>query len=260
MGELSLDKIIFESITVDKANSANKPWIVLINGLFAGLNSWDLHIPYLTPYFNVIRYNGPGQGSVESLDSVPTLSDQVQLLEEILDHLEIESAYLLGISNGARVALKFAEIYPRRVARVFSLDTYDKLGPELRMKLESWLDASRAGGNDLRFKVSTPWIFGESFLKNEVEKVEFFKELNRSKPSQIGERLIESALLDEAVDLTKIEVPVDFFVGEEDILTTRELHLEMATRCRQSSLGYLRGGHASVLEYPQNISRILEVL
>lgn len=255
-----MDKTIFDSLTIDKSEASDKPWIVLINGLFAGLNSWDLHIPYLTPHFNIIRYNGPGQGSVECLDSVPTLADQVDILLEILNHVEIEKAYLLGISNGARVGLKFAEIYPNRVERVLSLDTYDKLVPELKMKLESWLEASRAGGNDLRFKVSTPWIFGESYLKNESEKVEIFKELNREKPSIIGEKLIESALLGEEIDLTRIEVPVDFFVGEEDILTPREMHLEMATKCSRSSLGYLKGGHASVLEYPQNIVRILEGL
>ena len=258
MEGLSLDKTIFESITINHSNEANRPWIVLINGLFASLNSWDMHLEYLTPRFNVLRYNGPGQGDVSEMDSVPTLTDQVVILKEILDHVEVEKAFLFGISNGGRVALKFAEIFPERVERVFSLGTYDKLVPELRLKLESWLEASRAGGNDLRFKVSTPWIFGESFLKNEVEKVEMFKTLNRMKPSMIGEKLIESALLDEEVDLTKVEVPVDFFVGEEDILTTREMHLNMAKLCRQSSLGYLKGGHASVLEYPQNMVRILE--
>lgn len=253
-----MDKSILNSIEIHRATNESKPWIVLINGLFAGLRSWDQHISFLEPQFNIARYNGPGQGESLHLESVPTLSDQVMILKEILDHIEVEKPYLLGISNGGRVALKFAEIFPERVERVISLDTYDKLVPELKMKLESWLEASKAGGNDLRFKVSTPWIFGESFLKDEFEKVKVFQTLNRNKPQLIGERLIESALLDEQIDIGKISVPVNFFVGEEDILTTKEMHLEMARKCPQSSLGYLKGGHASVLEYPDNMQRILE--
>ncbi len=58
MGELSLDNYFLDSIVIDQASHSNKPWIVLVNGLFASLNSWDEHVKMLKPYFNIIRYNG----------------------------------------------------------------------------------------------------------------------------------------------------------------------------------------------------------
>lgn len=260
MGELSLDNYFLDSIVIDQASHSNKPWIVLVNGLFASLNSWDEHVKMLKPYFNIIRYNGPGQGTHNSLDEVPTLGHQVEILNTILNHLEREKVYLLGISNGARVAMKYSEVYPDRVIKIISIDTYNKLVPELKLKLQSWLSASLEGGNDLRFHVSTPWIFGESFLKMNFSKVEMFKKLNRSKPAFVGENLIKSALLEEEINLAKLKCPVSFFVGEEDILTPKNLHEEMQAQCQDATLGVLRGGHASVLEFPENLNTILEAL
>lgn len=255
-----MDNYFLDSIVIDQANQSNKPWIVLVNGLFASLNSWDEHVKMLKPFFNIVRYNGPGQGTHNELNEVPTLIQQVDILNNILNHLEKERIYLLGISNGARVAMKYSEVYPERVIKVVSIDTYNTLVPELKLKLQSWLNASVEGGNDLRFHVSTPWIFGESFLKLNFSKVEMFKKLNRSKPAIVGENLIKSALLEEEIDLAKLKCPVSFFVGEEDILTPKNLHEEMQSQCQDATLGVLRGGHASVLEFPENLNTILESL
>ncbi|PIQ59624.1 MAG: 3-oxoadipate enol-lactonase, partial [Bdellovibrio sp. CG12_big_fil_rev_8_21_14_0_65_39_13] len=39
-----------------------KPWIVLINGLFATRQSWSASIPELARDYRVLSYDGRGQG------------------------------------------------------------------------------------------------------------------------------------------------------------------------------------------------------
>ena len=64
------------------SNKANSPWIVLINGLFVNKSSWDQHIKYLTPRFNVLTYDCKGQAEKEVLRSTYNLESHVSDLKE----------------------------------------------------------------------------------------------------------------------------------------------------------------------------------
>lgn len=65
----------------------------------------------------VVRYDRPGTGASERADPPATwgLSDEVALLEGVLDELEIESARFLGVSCGGCVAAAFAAAHADRV-------------------------------------------------------------------------------------------------------------------------------------------------
>ena len=250
MEELSLDK----TTAIHKSKNSDAPWIVFVNGLFADYNSWDQAISLLGDNYHILRYNSRGQGGDESLKSIFSLSEQVHYLVSLLDRFHISKATIIGISNGGRVALSLAQNYPARVQRIFVADSYAKLDEGLKYKLESWLSASRLGGNELRFKVSTPWIFGDTFLEQKPEVLDYFLKKVQFKNQENSEYLILSALEDDEINLERIRVPVHFLVGEEDRLTPPEKHLEMHQQTLNSTLDIIRGGHASLLEYPENIS------
>ena len=64
--------------------------------------------------------------------------------------------------------------------------------------------------------------------------------------------LIRGALEGE-VDLKSIETPVLFLVGEEDVLTPIYLHQRMHQKTKNSKISVIKGGHASLYEFPENI-------
>ena len=198
-----------------------------------------------------------GQGENDQLKNLNYLNNQVEYLRELLSELKIDKASFVGISNGARVALLLAQYYPKAVERVFVADTYSKLDESIKFKLESWLAASKVGGNELRFQVSTPWIFGDTFLKNKPEVLEYFLESVKDKDQRNSELLIESALEDITIELDKITAPVHFLVGSEDRLTPIEIHENMMLETKNGTLDILKGGHASLLEYPENIKNFI---
>ena len=245
---------------ISYSNNANRPWIVLINGLFVNKNSWDLHLEYLEKY-NVLRYDCVGQAEDEVLHRPYSLESHVSNLKELLDELDISQVSLLGISNGGRIALKFAELHSTRVQKVITGDTYDILSNSLKLKLESWLYASQAGGNKLRFKVSTPWIFGETLINEKPELITYFENLSEERSQINSENLIKTALRQEdQIDLSKIQNEILFYVGEEDLLTTVKDHKLMAMKCHNAQFIKVKGGHASLLEYPENLNIIMEKL
>ncbi|GAB4017037.1 MAG: pyrimidine utilization protein D [Bdellovibrio sp.] len=230
-----------------------KPWLVLVNGLFAGRLGWSEVVPSLTEKFRVLTYDGRGQGEGPRPLGPYLLKDLVNDLEELLNDLEIEHTTLLGISNGGRIALEFARRNPLAVEAVVACDTYSEVGPLLKMKILSWKEANRIGGPTHRFDVATPWIWSEKAMKARPELLNFYRERAHLEKVHVIEALIDGAMEGE-VNLSEIEVPVLFVCGEEDVLTPPYLHQQMEKKVEQSDLIIIEGGHASVYENPSVVA------
>lgn len=230
-----------------------KPWLVLVNGLFAGRLGWSEVVPSLTEKFRVLTYDGRGQGEGPRPLGPYLLHDLVNDLEELLNDLEIEHTTLLGISNGGRIALEFARKNPLAVEAVVACDTYSEVGPLLKMKILSWKEANRVGGPTHRFDVATPWIWSEKAMKARPDLLTFYRERAHLEKVHVIEALIDGAMEGE-INLSDIEVPVLFVCGEEDVLTPPYLHQQMEKMVDQSDLIIVEGGHASVYENPSVVA------
>ncbi len=243
------------SFNVKKLNpqEEHKPWIILINGLFASLESWNQSLECLSSHFRVLRYDGRGQGKGPRPTSGYDLKDLTADLKTILDEEKIKRAYLLGLSNGGRVALNFAALYPERVIAISASDTYAVVTPLLKLKLSSWLEANRLGGPSLRFKVAAPWIWGETITNKKPELIEQYRKLASLEKIHVTEGLIRGAMSDHAIDLQAIACPVLLTVGEEDLLTPSFTHTQMRDSIIHCELKVIKGGHASLLENAESI-------
>lgn len=237
---------------VENINDNRKPWLVLINGLFAGLQSWDSSVEELTNDFRVLRYDCRGQGSSPRPPGPYTLVDHVNDLHKLLHNLRIEQCFLLGISNGGRIAMQFSKLFPEKVIAQVIADSYAKPSKLLKLKLQSWKDANQIGGGALRFKVAAPWIWGETFLSQNSELFEFYRQNANKEKSEVIEALIDGALAGD-IHLEDESTPTLMLAGDEDLLTPVSLHQKMISYYRDGKFEIVKGGHASLLEYPESI-------
>lgn len=106
-GELPL-----ADVTIHYERVGNGPPLILIHGWSMDLRSWDYQLPALAESFTVLRYDRRGWGGSRGHPDVS--SDPVDL-DRLMSELEIDSAFVLGHSQGAEVALRFALAYPERV-------------------------------------------------------------------------------------------------------------------------------------------------
>ena len=245
--------LLESSIFIKKYINEDQPhakWLVFINGLFAAKELWEPMITHLRDDFHILIYDGPGQGEFNKISRVFSLGDQVHYLNKILEKESINSFSLIGVSNGGRVALKYASVYSEKLESLIVGGTYSHLSFHLKCKLNSWLEASRIGGPSLRFKTSLPWIFGESFLEGVQESLPLMQENALKMDKKTAEYLIESALSNEEISLSSISCPTFIFYGEEDILTPKSIHLKLNESIKKSILKSVPGGHACVYEYP----------
>jgi 3-oxoadipate enol-lactonase len=87
--------------------------IVFIHGWAQDLGTWAEQAAAFAQYYRVLRYDRRGFG--KSTGYADVSADPADLLI-MLDSLKIRSIYLVGLSAGAEVALRFALNYPDRVS------------------------------------------------------------------------------------------------------------------------------------------------
>ncbi|HLM91902.1 MAG TPA: alpha/beta hydrolase [Thermoplasmata archaeon] len=92
--------------------SGQGPVIVLIHSAFLDGRMWEPQVAAYSRTHTVIRYDVRGHGA-SSHDRTGTSDGQD--LTELLNYLQVPQAFLLGNSDGARIACEFAAGFPDRV-------------------------------------------------------------------------------------------------------------------------------------------------
>lgn len=227
--------------------SAGAMPVVLCNGLFAALESWDRAMPYLQAC-RVLRYDARGQGLSPKPEGPYSLEQHVEDLHQLMQ--DFEPAFMVGISNGGSVALAYAAMHPEMVRGVIAADCHAQTSSLLRLKLESWLKAHEVGGPSHRFDVAAPWIWSQAILDQAPDLLHTYRAKAAEMPDHAVRALIEGAL-GVQIALERITAPVLLLTGEADVLTPASEMRQMQERIRHATWEATPGGHASLLEYPE---------
>jgi pimeloyl-ACP methyl ester carboxylesterase len=94
-----------------EVQGAGEP-VVLIHGGFGDRRMWDDQFDVLAKEFRVVRYDHRGFGRSTPPD---TTYSPARDLEMLLDHLDMDSAHVVGNSLGGSFAIAFALLHPERV-------------------------------------------------------------------------------------------------------------------------------------------------
>ncbi|MCB1044185.1 MAG: alpha/beta fold hydrolase [Acidobacteria bacterium] len=222
--------------------------LLLLNGLFAGLDSWEPAMPHLHE-FRVLRFDARGQGKSPAPPIPYTVDDWLADLEQVLIESKWPPTHVVGISHGGSVGLAFAAYKPERVLSLVAADCCAKLSPLLKLKINTWLVAHRVGGPEHRFDIATPWVWSAGLVRSQPDLVAHYRQRAGSHSDEAVEGLLQGTLACD-VDVQGIQAPVLLICGEEDVLTPAWEMRELLKEIDNSRLVEVRGGHASLLEYP----------
>lgn len=229
------------------------PVLVLINGLLTDQSSWNAHLGAFTQRYRVLTWDCRGQGASDKPEAGPyTATQHAHDLARLLEELGVAKAALLGVSSGGCVALEFASRWPERVGAAIVANAYARADTAIQVKLRSWLNAMAAGGGPLRFDVSSPWIWGSSFLNANYEALLPWRERGSAIPVFAANNLIEGAMAHDAeARLHQITAPTLLLTGSEDLLTPPWYSEAMARQIPISKVECLAElGHCMFLESP----------
>src|SRR5579884_2543054 len=86
----------------------------LIHGMLLDRRSWDDQFDVFAQQYQVVRYDMQGWGDSAQEKAEPPFSPRQDLLS-LLEYLNIQKTYLLGLSGGGAVALDFTLEHPDKV-------------------------------------------------------------------------------------------------------------------------------------------------
>jgi 3-oxoadipate enol-lactonase len=101
------------------------PAVVFIHGWTLDLEIWEPQAAALAGAYRMIRYDRRGYGLSEG---APGRAADAADLARLFEHLGLGAAALVGLSQGARVALAFALAHPERVTALVLDGPPDEIG------------------------------------------------------------------------------------------------------------------------------------
>ena len=227
---------------------------------FAGsMESWDLQISYFSRRYWTIAYNARGYppSGVPSSYEDYSQEHQVETLYQLLRHLGIDQAYVVGLSMGAHCVLNFGLAHPEMSRAIVAAGAGTGSADPAVMKRESEERAEKllAGGMDaldsylsgttrIRFREKDPagWErFAELFKQHSPEgSANTLKGFQARRPT----------LYSRADEFASMDVPTLVIVGDEDDPCIEPSIFLKRTLPRCGVLMLPQTGHACNLEEP----------
>lgn len=235
------------------------PSLIFLSGLMQETRTWRPQVSFFSKGFRVITYDPRGQGGSGKPASPEAyaLSYHLEDLFGLLDYLQIDRGYLVGLSQGGVIAQRAALRAPARVSALVLADTTASVTPLLRRIFLSWIHASEVGGSLLRFDVSLPWIFSERFIEANAPLLQTLRDNAKSLPADAIIPLLRANLEhDLRGQVHQIRVPTLILCGERDLLTPPRYARFLHDQIQGSELIlFPECGHISPLEVPDLFNR-----
>ncbi len=148
---------------------AEKPVLLLSNGLGTNLTMWDGQIPEFSREFRVLRYDQRGHGK-SSVSPVPYSIEQLGCdVLALVDRLGIERFCFCGLSMGGMIGQWLGANSPERLTGLVLCNTAAKIGT-----IESWntrIELVLKGGVEAAIPLVLDRWFTPEFQKNEPDVV-----------------------------------------------------------------------------------------
>lgn len=233
------------------------PLLVLNNGIIMNAaGSWVFQTQVLSKHYRVLQYDCRGQGQSEHPDEAHSMEMHADDLAALLAALGYEQAHIAGISYGGEVGQVFVLKYPQRCLSLILADTVSEVGDELRIIIESWLSAARAGDAEAFFNVTVPWNFSPEFIAANPKLLADAKGRYELLDYPAIVRLSECFLeVDFTARLGEIKCPTCIIVGSVDLLKGPAYAAILKAGIPHAEYHILdEAGHASCWERPQEFN------
>jgi pimeloyl-ACP methyl ester carboxylesterase len=121
-----LKTLLYKNTKISYTDSGQGTAIVLLHGFLENKKMWHEYVTLFSENYRVVTIDLLGHGESDSLGYVHSMEDNANAVHEVLEHLKIEKAIILGHSMGGYVALALAELHPERIKKLVLLNSTAK--------------------------------------------------------------------------------------------------------------------------------------
>ncbi|MBZ4037338.1 alpha/beta hydrolase [Flavobacterium sp. 17A] len=129
-----MNHILYKNTKISYSDTGKGNAIVLLHGFLENKKMWTDYANFFAEKYRVITIDLLGHGESDCLGYVHEMEENANAVNEVLKHLEIEKAIILGHSMGGYVGLAFAELYPQKIQKlVLQNSTSKEDSPEKKL-------------------------------------------------------------------------------------------------------------------------------
>jgi pimeloyl-ACP methyl ester carboxylesterase len=233
---------------------------VLIHGGWLNSRQWDEQMQRFSKSYRVIRYDCRGYGRSPMGDSAYASYED---LFALLRHLDVQRANIIGVSQGAQVAIDFAEHYPDAVQSLLlgasPLSGFD-MGKEFTSGMLGVISAGAS--DDLELTHARMWAFAPFRAASRMPEVRkwiddmMLREYDwaHGRPSSPRARHLDPP---PAARLREIRAPTLVVVGDSDMTALiKEAEFVHSSIPKSSIVRIRNAGHFPNIERPKEFDRI----
>ena len=241
-------------------NPAGKPVVLLLHGLGADGNSWQLQIPDLVKAgFRVIVPDAPGFGRSIYNSGGSSITHTAKLYWELLDQLEIQSFIPVGISMGGAHALQLALDLPLRVTRLVLVNTFSRLRIANPLVLPYF--ATRfLMVHTLGLNAQAGYVARRIFPSPEQKELRqlFIAQISQADPRAYRASMRALARFNVHRRLKEVACPTLVVSGEKDTTVPLKNQTQMLTGLSNAQhILVPNAGHALTIDQPQVFNQLL---
>lgn len=237
--------------------------VLFIHAGVADLRMWDAQAAALVDRYRVIRYDTRGYGKTAH-DDVPYSNRQD--IRDLLDHLDVDKAVIVGCSRGGQIAVDLALESSERVAGLVpvcaGISGFDGDMPANELAVFEQMEALEANGGaveamiDLDVKV---WVDG--FYRNGEAPApvrDYVRRALQAAYAKPQHGTVITLAPPAAGRLGDIRVPTLVIVGEIDTSGTRAMADALTAGIPNARKAVIAGtAHLPNLEQPDEFNRLL---
>lgn len=230
--------------------------LLILNGIMMSTKSWNQFVEPLSQLNQLILVDFLDQGQSSRLvDQSYTHQVQIDMIHAFLDHLNLETTHLFGVSYGGEIAIQLASLYPERFKKLMLFNTCANTSYWLEEIGNAWNAASHDG---LAYYLTTiPFIYSPKFF---VENSEWMRKRKEALVPVFSDREFIEAMIrltnssvgyDATLDLSKIKSETLIVGCEYDFVTPYYQQEQLHEGIENSELIKIPdSGHAVFYEKP----------
>ncbi|MDH2433406.1 alpha/beta fold hydrolase [Pokkaliibacter sp. MBI-7] len=235
--------------------------VVLIHGVGLNKEMWGGQFVGLAPRYQVIAYDMLGHGASQPPASDATLASYAAQLAELLDHLQLAQATVIGFSMGGLVARAFALHYPERLQGLVILNSVFRRTAEQRQGVLARTDQAAAMGPDANAEAALARWFSQEYQAASAAQISAIRQILAGNDPQgylTTYRLFATEDMYGAEALDSIKVPTLIATGELDPGSTPEMARQLADCITGAEVVVLREQrHMMAVEAPKEVNQML---
>lgn len=121
-----MKNILYKNTKISFTDSGEGTAIVFLHGFLENKKMWKEYAALFSEKYRVITIDLLGHGDSDCLGYVHSMEENANAVHEVLEHLHIEKATIVGHSMGGYVGLAFAELYPDNIRKLVLLNSTSK--------------------------------------------------------------------------------------------------------------------------------------